>query len=163
MLRQTNHILFCFFYLFLTLTSESQTTADTTFLKNDRPVYRGFALNRNSPKIEISDPPNILVINSARSEVFSVKEGRVANIFKLKDEYGVVISSPGNVFFGYYNLKKNVLKKGDRVKIGQLIGYLNCSDASRYQLLFKITKSDSELSSSEIIQLLNNGDSSGIH
>lgn len=59
---------------------------------------------------------------SKDNTIFSVGEGEVSTVIDIED-MKVVIVQKGKLFFTYSNLKSVMVKKGDKVKQDQMIGY----------------------------------------
>ena len=63
-----------------------------------------------------------VIFKSNDSAVYSIAVGKVSTIVKI-DHMKVVIIEKDKVFYTYSNLGSTLLKKGDDVKVNQLIGY----------------------------------------
>ncbi len=59
---------------------------------------------------------------SKDSSVYSVIEGEVSTVVNIED-MKVVIIKKGSLFYTYSNLKLALVKKGDKIKADQMIGY----------------------------------------
>ena len=63
-----------------------------------------------------------VIFKSNDSAVYSIAAGKVSTVVKI-DHMKVVIIEKDKVFYTYSNLGSTLLKKGDDVKVNQLIGY----------------------------------------
>ena len=85
-----------------------------------------------------------VIFRSDDSSVYSVTGGKVNTIAKI-DHMKVVIIEKDNVFYTYSNLGSTLIKKGDEIKLDQLIGYA-AFDLDKYKPTVELYISDADKS-----------------
>jgi Peptidase family M23 len=63
-----------------------------------------------------------VIFSSKDSSVYSVTEGEVVTVAEVEDMI-VLIVAKGKSFVTYSNLKSVSVKKGDKIKVDQMVGY----------------------------------------
>lgn len=127
--------------------SEEVKFASNQFEKNQgglpwpvgsRNVTMRFGRNKYEGLAVDYDNPGITIEAEAGSSVKAVFDGEVASVFSVGPVQGVIVRH-GKYFTTYSNLSGVTVKKGQQVKVGQVLGRLEEKDAGRGELEFLIT------------------------
>jgi len=105
------------------------------FGKQRHPVLSG--IYTHSSGVEITVPKN--------SKVRAVFDGEVTAVIKVKGGLQGVLIKHGNYITVYYNLKKVLVKRGDRVSTKQDIGVVGRNYEGKYILKFMLSKENTRV------------------
>jgi len=122
-----------------------QIDSNKTFLASKGtwrlPVSKGFILKSN---FEDNGNKSIIFIADSATTVNTVFNGTVVLVTKYDDVYMIVIKY-GNYFIGYSNLGGCTVKKGDKVKTGDVIAYVGKDIDERFGIDFVLSDGSNEL------------------
>jgi Peptidase family M23 len=118
-------ILFCivFFWIAYAVNAQKNKAAvtDPKFFMPMSDVVSLKYYDKNNHACDEYDYSQV-IFSSKDSSVYSVTEGEVTTVDDVED-MKVVIVVNGKLFVTYSNLKSVLVKKGDKIKIDQMIGY----------------------------------------
>lgn len=120
--------------LFISLHSFSQKKIDSVQYVYKYPFKEGYI--KYKEKGAMHNPIPFVYIYSKENDVFALAAGKVERIFRIEDEDLVMIRK-GDTTFQYSNLDTAIVKVGNTVRKGELIGKVKKDDdQNRYELIF---------------------------
>lgn len=136
-----------------TFISYSQVPSENILRVFNQPVKYGYIkLPKDQPIHYFYEPIEELSIFSNIDSVFSIGDGKVTMISKVDSATIIVIRSAKGRFFAYRNLTESKFKNGDLVKEGEFIGLLKRIGPDPYELKFRISTEDGDLSYTELLE-----------
>src|SRR5689334_3443651 len=105
--------------LFLSINAFSQKKTDSLEYVHKYPFKEGYIVYKQ--KGTIHNPIPFAYIYSKTNDVFALTGGKVESIFRLGDEDCVLVRN-GDTTFQYSHLDSSIVKKGDTIRRGQLVG-----------------------------------------
>jgi hypothetical protein len=98
---------------------------------HDFPVKQGTIYKyeySSSPTQHCASSLSIVSVVTSTDSVYHFEEGEVASVFPIDHNYAIVISNSKGQTITYSNLRKVMLKKGDKVRRGTCVGTTGESD-----------------------------------
>lgn len=105
------------------------------------PVSQGFILENN---LGYNGNKTVIFISDSAATVNAVFAGVVVLVNKYDDAY-MVITKYGNYFIGYSNMGNCIVKKGNKIKAGDVIGYVGKDLDDRYGIDIILSNSNGDL------------------
>lgn len=122
--------------LFISVTSFSQVKKDSVEHVYNSPFKEGYIVYKAKGSADHSIP--FVNIYSKANDVFALAEGKVERIFRLVDE-DLIMVRKGDTTFQYSNIDSAVVKVGDNIQKGDLIGKaMKNTENNRYELVFGV-------------------------
>lgn len=119
--------------IFISVNSFAQKKADSVEYVYKYPFKEGCIYNKKDASHQ-SIP--FVFIYSKVNDVFALAEGKVESIFRIEEE-DLVLIRKGDTTFQYSNLDSAIVKVGNTVQKGELIGTVKKNiDYDRYELIF---------------------------
>lgn len=126
----------------------AQADSNKTFLASrgtwKYPVSKGFILENN---LGYNGNRTVIFISDSAATVNAIFAGVVVLVNKYDDAYMVVIKY-GDYFIGYSNMGSCIVKKGDKIKAGDIIGYVGKDLDDRYGVDMILSNRDGDIDAS---------------
>lgn len=87
-----------------------------------------------------------VIVSDKPDSVQSVSEGRVFKILKHTSEYSVIVMTSDSIFLAYRFFSTVLLKEGESITRGEIIGLPGKNDRDRYEIAFSYYPKQSAIS-----------------
>ncbi len=106
------------------------------------PIKNGVIIKDFTDSSLTIHPEGVLIAPTDQLEVRSCSDGIVRSTFQFHDTYTVIVSAGNNLYYRYSNIDTVVIKKGQKITKGIVLGMLNAKTHEKKPIIFSTFKGD---------------------